>query len=102
MVQTLLLSFEISYFHIVLSLKMNGAVSPLLHTHSQRSHIQLYLTLCVLKLVSVILIKSGKWQGIFFSGGLDSSVSIATAYGLDGPGSNPGGGEIFCTCPDWP
>ena len=20
----------------------------------------------------------------------------------DGPGSNPGGDEIFCTCPDWP
>jgi len=25
----------------------------------------------------------------------DSSVSIATDYGLDGPGSNPGGDEIF-------
>ena len=30
-----------------------------------------------------------------FSGGLSSSVGIATDYGLDGPGSNPGGGEIF-------
>jgi len=27
--------------------------------------------------------------------GPGSSVSIATGYGLDGPGSNPGGGEIF-------
>jgi len=27
--------------------------------------------------------------------GQGSSVSIATDYGLDGPGSNPGGGEIF-------
>jgi hypothetical protein len=27
---------------------------------------------------------------------------IATAYGLDGRGSNPGGGEIFRTCPDRP
>ena len=26
--------------------------------------------------------------------GRDSAVSIATRYGLDGPGSNPGGGEI--------
>ena len=26
---------------------------------------------------------------------LDSSVGIATEYGLDGPGSNPGGDEIF-------
>jgi len=27
--------------------------------------------------------------------GSGSSVGIATDYGLDGPGSNPGGGEIF-------
>ena len=27
--------------------------------------------------------------------GPDSSVDIATDYGLDGPGSNPGGDEIF-------
>jgi len=30
----------------------------------------------------------------------DSSVAVATRYGLDGPGSNPGGVEIFRTCPD--
>jgi len=47
MVETRLLSFfEIPYFHVVLSLKANGAISPLLHTHSQSSQIQLYLT-CV-------------------------------------------------------
>ena len=34
--------------------------------------------------------------------GRDSSVGIATRYGLDGPGSNPGGGEIFRTHPDRP
>jgi len=28
-------------------------------------------------------------------GGPGSSVSIATDYGLDGPGPNPGGDEIF-------
>jgi hypothetical protein len=28
-------------------------------------------------------------------GGLGSSVGITTDYGLDGPGLNPGGGEIF-------
>ena len=28
--------------------------------------------------------------------GSGSSVGIATDYGLDGPGSNPGGDEIFC------
>jgi len=27
--------------------------------------------------------------------GRDSSVGIATRYGLDGPGSNPGGGQDF-------
>ena len=31
-----------------------------------------------------------------------SSVGIATDYGLDGPVSNPGGDEIFRTCPDRP
>ena len=31
---------------------------------------------------------------IFFCGP-DSSVGIATDYGLDGPGSNPGGDDIF-------
>jgi len=31
-----------------------------------------------------------------------SSVGIATDYGMDGPGSNPGGDEIFRTCPDRP
>jgi len=34
--------------------------------------------------------------------GRDSAVGIATRYGLDGPGSNPGGGEIFRTLPDMP
>jgi len=32
---------------------------------------------------------------VTFTGGSISSVSIATDYGLDGPGSNPGGDEIF-------
>jgi hypothetical protein len=34
--------------------------------------------------------------------GRDSSVGIATRYRLDGPGSNPGEGEIFRTLPDRP
>jgi hypothetical protein len=29
-------------------------------------------------------------------------VKKTTGYGLDGPESNPGGGEIFHTCPDQP
>jgi len=31
-----------------------------------------------------------------------SSVGIATGYGLDGPGINSDGNEIFRTCPDRP
>jgi hypothetical protein len=34
--------------------------------------------------------------------GPDSSVGIATGYGLDGHGSNPGGSDIVRTCPAWP
>jgi hypothetical protein len=30
------------------------------------------------------------------------SVGIVTDYGLGGPGSNPGGGEIFHSSPDRP
>ena len=32
----------------------------------------------------------------------ESSVGIAIRYGMDSPGSNPGGGEIFHTRPDRP
>ena len=34
--------------------------------------------------------------------GTGSVVGIATGYVLDDPGSNPGGGEFFRTCPDRP
>ena len=34
--------------------------------------------------------------------GPGSSVSVATVYWLDGPESNPGGDDIFHTCPDRP
>ena len=34
--------------------------------------------------------------------GPGTSVGVTTGYGLDGPGSNPSGGEIFRTCPDRP
>ena len=36
-----------------------------------------------------------KIEFILYNCGPDSSVGIATDYGLDGPGSSPGGGEIF-------
>jgi hypothetical protein len=35
-------------------------------------------------------------------GGPGSVVGIVTGYGLDGLGLNPGGGEIFRTCPNRP
>jgi len=34
------------------------------------------------------------WQWYFYHCGPGSSVGIATDYGLDGSGSNPGGDEI--------
>ena len=34
-------------------------------------------------------------HGTHYVGGPGSSVGIATDYGLDGPGLNPGGDEIF-------
>ena len=38
----------------------------------------------------------GNISGTRFSCGPGSSVGVATDYGLDGPGSNTGGEEIFC------
>ena len=35
------------------------------------------------------------WFRKFSKRGMGSSVGIATDYGLDSPGSNPGGDEIF-------
>jgi len=48
--------------------------------------------------------KSESWtrvrfkSGTLFLGGPGSAVGIATDYGLEGPGSNPGGDEIFRLC----
>ena len=43
-----------------------------------------------------------KSKGMMSGSELVSVVGIATGYGLDGPASNPGVGEIFRTCPDRP
>jgi len=37
------------------------------------------------------------YKVVWSSCGLGSSVNIVTDYGLDGPGLNPGGDEIFCS-----
>ena len=42
-----------------------------------------------------IMVRMGKEINTYRVCGLGSSVGIATDYGLDGPGSNPGGDEIF-------
>ena len=40
--------------------------------------------------------------GLLLVNGPGSVIGIANGYGLDGPGSNPGGDEIFRTCPERP
>ena len=63
---------------------------------------------CVCVRACVVCMCHWVWSGATISPcscieyGPGSSVGIATGYGLDGPGSNPGGGEIFRTCPDRP
>ena len=46
---------------------------------------------------------SDYWAVLDRSIGWDSSVGIATRYELGGPGDRipVGGGQVFCTCPDW-
>jgi len=45
----------------------------------------------------LLILRSVIWKtvGTLVLGGPGNSVGIATDYGLDGPGSNPGGDEIF-------
>ena len=44
----------------------------------------------------LLMLVFGLIIGTYLSGcGPGSSVGIATDYGLDGPGSNPGGDEVF-------
>ena len=53
--------------------------------------------------VSFFAVFRGLWHIAFFMiYGPVSLVGIATDYGLDGPGSNRGGDEIFRTYPDRP
>jgi len=57
------------------------------------SHIR-YLDINVTALMTVISVRYARLCGP------GSSVSIATGYGLDGPGIESRWGEIFRTCPD--
>jgi len=54
-------------------------------TSIRREFVQIGLATAVHELVSVL-----------------SPVGTAAQYGLTVRGSNPSGGEIFRTCPDWP
>jgi hypothetical protein len=49
---------------------------------------------------SLVLYSSRLTLHCLLGDGRDSSVGIVTGYGLDGPGSNPSGGEIFHTHPE--
>ena len=56
----------------------------------------------IMRLDVAYMILAGFSETSIYIYGPGSSVGIATGYGLDGPGSNPGGGEIFRTCPGRP
>ena len=57
--------------------------------------------LSVVKLFTVVRLKPEISAVLYLRWcGPGSSVGIATGYGLDGPGSISGGGEIFRTCPN--
>ena len=45
--------------------------------------------------LAVLLLRLSFGAVIFGRSGLGNSVGIKTEYGLDGPGCNPGGNEIF-------
>ena len=57
-------------------------------TSSRRNQAEL----CLYFNINFLLLVINLWPG--------RVVGIATGYWLDCPGSNPGGGEIFHTCPD--
>ena len=62
-------------------------IIPTFDTHTNtRTHAHIYIK-CRDIIVYKYMCVGGKGPG--------SSVGIATDYGLDGPGSNPGGDEIF-------
>ena len=75
------------------------------HTYIKGTYVQVGRRDKGLGEISQDLREKGK---IYFMGrtcmrsGPGSVVSIATAYGLDVRGSNPGGGEIFRNSPDRP
>jgi hypothetical protein len=54
----------------------------------------LTLSLHVLSIKFCCHLLTSSWPG--------SSVSITTGYRLNSLGIDPGGGKIFCTCPDQP
>jgi hypothetical protein len=63
--------------------------------HSNRKTIQTLYVLRHIEARSRNHNCSGKAMSIYHCDGPGSSVGIANDHGLDGPGSNPGGDEIF-------
>ena len=58
-----------------------------LHVSAYIGHLQVFTTSLLKSLIFIYY--------IYYICGPGSSVGIATDYGLDGPGSNSGGDEIF-------
>jgi hypothetical protein len=60
----------------------------------------LVLKRCILFIYVIQLYDNAQCKNVKYSPGIQAG--IATGYGLDGPGSNPGRGEIFRTRTDRP
>jgi hypothetical protein len=96
--------------HLLYVLKSSGNIARNLKAHKRRRNMTALL-LSILGLTEwtsespkVLILQDWSMQvWVILSTGSrsrDSAVGIATHYGLDGPGSNPGGGEIFHTRQD--
>jgi hypothetical protein len=65
-------------------------------------HLRSISNTCTVLAVFIVHLLSINVQGYIIDRGPGSAVGIAAGYGLDGPGIESGGGEIFRTCPGRP
>jgi hypothetical protein len=84
---------------------LHDAVKFLLYAY----HLYEYVAVLCTDLTSTLLASTETvcyhvwtWYDIFANCGQGSTVSIATGYRLDHPGTESRWGEICCTCPDQP
>jgi len=73
------------------------------HILNQHHRVSVYTIISLACALLALPILSSVYVTTFYVSisGLGSSVGIATDYGLDGPGSNPGGDEIFGPSRPW-